>query len=1175
MNADVSSVDENVAPALSRSKSSNFNSGESDKAITSKDDVKIPRSLFMGDNKSVLNQDREQLAGPSGSAELMGRQGSGRVPPSNILVPRRRSSTRFSDHSVSSKKSSGLLSKASQSKVKKAVGSGQDGSSDSRTSSRGSLPGDNGLFVSKKRQDPRPSTAGEVDSLQRRENHDLWGSLRKSGGIKELQSSGVGRSKSYLTTSASQPLTSFNLPTPASSIRSATFHSLLGPEGKDTPTKESEMFPTLIDPSGILRAAARSRSSAEKSRPASQGRVQTSKLPGNDEALKPKSGDSLPEEADDSGRSYMRWQPSGRRSGRHNIVSRVFSNLDLRSKAKFGSPQQNVDTYGDPGPSGTKRQIDADWLTPTRQRTRAAVGPTDDHESPLISKALINEIETNNEGIEHLENGKESSSATAVQYEASRVASSLYSQDSDKHTSHNRVDSRDSGSVYSQDSDNISSLIGNFPLPPGYNHFGAPFPALNGSAMSIEQSQTALASTSSTSFVPVNASITSSSDQVFTSVNSSTHRFNPLSGLRHSEVEVGNTPDSPDYSDLSSSHFSARHSDTNTYLSDSFVRSELVPASLSIKVRSRSPSGPVPRLPLETKPHRSAPVTTPASDFDTDLSYLNATHRSVPVSRLAADPDFSPVLSSFIRDSLDLRGVTSSSRESLVPRSLVPSSHASSIPRSLALGQSYAQLISNSQGSIPSVAVTKVTIAPDVKSIDVDNKCSIWAAVEVVTDIQLPKTDRNQSFLTSLSLDIVVLVDTSIYTSPACFAAAIRSVITIASELDTSSDRISVIFTATSAKVYKVVFPLQAMKDTQFKSLLKSQTHPMSDEVNFVQESMEAAVHMLQKPLDDDQDEHLPFLRASHIFVLSSNIGIWKKPWNATEDITFHLASPAIFPWLGSDQLEKGWSHSSQVLSSREYCHQLLDSGLCRLLRRTLQHARFGTIMEPLPEVEVTFKAGQNCQIEEVVGQTTNPSLKLGQKMVMFVNISVGRGQLGDELMEELLGSLGAARTDFLVVNVSHKHPLFTNDKTRVVTSSIGVLRRYAAKSEWKGPQNEPAINNGDDAVCQMQQRLAYHVAANVEPRRALEVLDEMFGFGFCLSVAPDYIGLLADELRYRASACARYRLGWKPREELGVSQASTSLPRSDSGDPAEEARRIWGHRKRARLAGMVWQRRS
>ncbi|KAI9764920.1 MAG: hypothetical protein M1840_007945 [Geoglossum simile] len=503
-------------------------------------------------------------------------------------------------------------------------------------------------------------------------------------------------------------------------------------------------------------------------------------------------------------------------------------------------------------------------------------------------------------------------------------------------------------------------------------------------------------------------------------------------------------------------------------------------------------------------------------------------------------------------------------------------------------------------------------VTPELESIDTEDSRSFWVAIEVTGDVVNPELDRTVPASAKSGLDVVLLVDLSINTSAATSISCRDVCSSVVSLLEPSTDRLAILTSYTNSpsqsKTYDahVVLPLQPVDSQKFLKALDAVTGPDSNAMlldSGLDHAIDAAfdVFLHSGPLGYGRDRELAGETYGHLFLISRDPPEVIDPPKGCEAVQVHLVNPSAVPWTGAQASNNGWQLDAN--SSQNLINPWVRSGLSSSLEAVIRHARLGISPGQLRDLVVYMEPMSNCEVEAVMGGTRHRGLSPGQRVLVFVKLSVGLHSLeplpalalglqdqdvqtSTHLLEQLDVILGQATTDILRVEVKYKHSLFSMDTNLSVTSTAR-LRRHLRHSSWD-PLSGGQLSSGfENYQTRVQRHLGHFIASNHSPVQALSALEDMFGEAAAL---PVYFKRLREELRHRVLVGVRPNTLRRqaPLEEsptfrhsktngrrlnptsgtrnLGVPVVSKELMRIPSKESVDEARRIWLEmRKRAR----------
>ncbi|KAI9780979.1 MAG: hypothetical protein M1839_006418 [Geoglossum umbratile] len=408
-----------------------------------------------------------------------------------------------------------------------------------------------------------------------------------------------------------------------------------------------------------------------------------------------------------------------------------------------------------------------------------------------------------------------------------------------------------------------------------------------------------------------------------------------------------------------------------------------------------------------------------------------------------------------------------------------------------------------------------------------------------------------------------------------------------------------------------VLFPLQPVDSEKFLKALDAVTGPNGNTVSLdgdLDHAIEAAfdVFLRSKPLDDSGNRNLVTGTYGHLFLISRDPPKMIELPKGCEAVQIHLVNPSAVPWAGTQRSNNGWQLDTNSSQNPSPINPCFHSGLSSSLETVIGHARLGNSPGQLKDLVIYMEPMSNCEVEAVMGETRHRGLSPGQRILVFVKLSVGLHSLerplapapglqghgvqtSTHLLEQLDAILGQVTTEILKVEVKYKHSLFSVD-TNVSETSTVKLRRHFQHSSWNPLLEGQPSGSSESYQSRVQRHLSHFIASNHSPVQALSALEDMFGEAAALSACPPYFERLREELRHRAWVDARSDglQNEAPLDELptfghhksnsersnaatrarhpGVLIANKRPMRMPSKESVDEARRIWLEmRKRAR----------
>jgi hypothetical protein len=437
----------------------------------------------------------------------------------------------------------------------------------------------------------------------------------------------------------------------------------------------------------------------------------------------------------------------------------------------------------------------------------------------------------------------------------------------------------------------------------------------------------------------------------------------------------------------------------------------------------------------------------------------------------------------------------------------------------------------------------------------------------------------------------------------------------VVSLLEPSTDRLAILTSyairSSQSKTHNahVLFPLQPIDSEKSLEAIDAMTVPDSNGVPLdsdLDRAIDAAfdVFLRSKPPDHRRNKDLIAETYGHLFLISRDPPKMIDLPKGCEAVQIHLVNPSAVPWAGTQGSNNGWQLDANSSQSSSLINPWICSGLSSSLEAVIRHARLGISPGQLKDVAIYMEPMSNCEVEAVMGETRHRGLSPGQRILVFVKLSVGLHSLkplpalthglqdrdvqtSTHLLEQLDVILGQATTEILRVEVKYKHSLFSMDTNLSVTSTAR-LRRHLRHSSWDPLSGSQLSNSFENYHSRVQRHLGHFIASNHSPVQALSALEDMFGEAAALPTCPAYFKRLREELRHRARICVRPDVLQKEAQpgglptfrhskmnpttrtqNLGASVVNRELMRIPSKESIDEARRIWLEmRKRARGRG-------
>lgn len=373
----------------------------------------------------------------------------------------------------------------------------------------------------------------------------------------------------------------------------------------------------------------------------------------------------------------------------------------------------------------------------------------------------------------------------------------------------------------------------------------------------------------------------------------------------------------------------------------------------------------------------------------------------------------------------------------------------------------------------------------------------------------------------------------------------------LASLLDNTIDRLAVLCTRpihSKVKDPNVVSPLSRTSIRKIKStvdaIVNSTDKPEPAALGM---ALDRAIDLLTDPVSEQSDDEPSCDACGHVFMFTSNpAGVPSLLLNHPK-IQVHIIRSGAVPWKGSDRTTcSGWKLAPIYSSSLQYTSLQKDKDKHSLFNRlrTLQVlARTGRTCGKVTDIVLEIEAGQGCSVEAVMGQREIAFLRPGEVITALVRVKVGavfaKGftlspspslansnspTKPQDIFDELDVMLGASPTPLLIAKLTYKHSLLPAG-THCSTIAAAKLKRSLPNAEEETSVAKSVSSIVANPRPAVQKRLVYHLATHHSPRKAISILQEFFGVDGQKSFCPQYIKLVAEELRYQARIIERFDL--------------------------------------------------
>ena len=390
-----------------------------------------------------------------------------------------------------------------------------------------------------------------------------------------------------------------------------------------------------------------------------------------------------------------------------------------------------------------------------------------------------------------------------------------------------------------------------------------------------------------------------------------------------------------------------------------------------------------------------------------------------------------------------------------------------------------------------------------------------------------------------------------LFASPGALMASCEAARFLASLLDTTTDRLTVLCTRpikSNAKDLNVVSQLSRTSIRKIKStvdaIVSSTDKPEPAALGM---ALDRAIDLLTDPVSQQVDNEPGGEAYGHVFVLTANAGGVPSILLNHEKVQVHIIRPGVIPWKGCVGTTcSGWKLAPLYSSSLQYLSLQKDqdrNSLFNRVRSLVDHARLGWSYGRLSDLVLEIETAQECSLEAVMGPQDLASLRPGEVVTTLVKVRVGEvfakgyslspspsskssegSKNAKDVFDELDVMLGASHTPILIAKLSYKISLLPAG-TRCSTIATAKLKLSLPQTQENMVAAHVASHGSAETRALVQKRLVYHLVTHRSPRQAIAALHESFGEDGCNSFCPQYIKLVAEELKYQARIVERFDL--------------------------------------------------
>ncbi|MCJ1249312.1 hypothetical protein MMC30_006535 [Trapelia coarctata] len=446
----------------------------------------------------------------------------------------------------------------------------------------------------------------------------------------------------------------------------------------------------------------------------------------------------------------------------------------------------------------------------------------------------------------------------------------------------------------------------------------------------------------------------------------------------------------------------------------------------------------------------------------------------------------------------------------------------------------------------------KLTIVSEKKSVAATGVNGIepfWVAVQVegIVDPSLtakePQNDGN-------FLDVMVIIDNSLYTSPVALLSSCDIAGEIASALDTNRDGFA--FGTTSplgedtAGSGVMLMPLSKISPRKVRNLLDSIVGCAAlPTKNYLAEQIEHAKQHIRLHAPHFHDMEPGFVAVGHVVVLTPNLNAIPQSAYGDKSIGLHVICPGIVPWRRmATATGDGWRIHSlfQPAEPLHPAHLMKSKDHYAKIRTFISHLRSGSSSGKLLNLDFNIKASPDCVTDGSLGVGGFLSLQPGEVRTIMVKVKMRTPRsertflsnfdgtmgttLNDELIEDIKALLRPRSLPIVRAKLRYNHSKLQGGTVCEVkgTASVEVSNpQFPQAGGVLSQRNERHIL---PSIFHVQRCLIYHLATHAEtPGQALKSLRDHFSSEHVGPVCTEYLSSVVGELKYQERIIQRLEL--------------------------------------------------
>ncbi|MCJ1398004.1 hypothetical protein MMC11_001200 [Xylographa trunciseda] len=427
----------------------------------------------------------------------------------------------------------------------------------------------------------------------------------------------------------------------------------------------------------------------------------------------------------------------------------------------------------------------------------------------------------------------------------------------------------------------------------------------------------------------------------------------------------------------------------------------------------------------------------------------------------------------------------------------------------------------------------KLTLIPEkegIVSADPEKGTIIFVAIEiegivcrVSKDVVTPLQPKH--------LDLAVVIDNSLFTSPAALMSACESTIAIAHSLEAKTDRLALFQTSPD--------PDQPHSSANLLLLEKPDLRTLKTVLDTVEvcagvpepDCLAATITLAHNYLTGCP--RVSVTNGQGQKVIRQTIVFTSRPDTVTStscseySVGVHVICAGSVPWKSEMQSTgDGWNIDYQP-SFRDLsaAGKLKDEKhISERIRNLISLLRSSSAPGELHGFELCFRLGSFCGIRSIMGPTSFQTLRPGEIIKTVVKIEM----LASDEDTNSMSSHGNELKPILGVIVRYTHSLLPGGTICQLQSAARikiVSNLHQEQNEDPKPNSASRSDELDPETALVQKSIMYGLATTCTPAYSLNALFDFFGRDVGASTCPEYLILLVAELKYQSRVAARLNL--------------------------------------------------